>query len=421
MGSAKRDVVIVGGGIMGLMTAYFLTQKGASVTVLEKGRLPCGSSYGNAGLIVPSHLQPLCSPANLKEGFRHLFNPVGPFSVSLTGDGRRLLWLGRFAAHCTEAHVARAVSVYRDLADRSLVLHDALAELGGSHYEYGRHGLLCVYASKKGFQAACEEAEALCRAGRPARVLEADALRRLEPSLADAVVGGILQEPDGSLNPSAFMTWLAQRVRDQGGQIAEETEVFGAEVSQGRVVRLRTNRGPVAGEQFVVAAGAWSGILTGRMGVRLPVEPAKGFSITYEAPLDALRHPLLLEEARVAVTPMEGALRLAGVLELSGFDDAVPLRRLDAMERDLTTFLPSLGRLAVREIWRGFRPCTPDGLPVIGRLRSPKNLLVGSGHATKGMFLGPVTGELLAEFLEGRSPAPSVERAVDPNRFAHLF
>jgi D-amino-acid dehydrogenase len=317
--------------------------------------------------------------------------------------------------------VARVVSVYRDLADRSLLLHDALAELGGSHYEYRRQGLLCVYASKKAFQGACEEAEALCRAGRPAQVLDADAVRRMEPSVADAVVGGILQEPDGSLNPSAFITWLAQKVLDQGGSIVEETEVFGADVSQGNVVRLRTSRGPVFGEQFVVAAGAWTGLLTGRMGVRLPVEPAKGFSITYEAPLSAVRHPILLEEARVAVTPMEGALRLAGVLELSGFDDAVPLRRLDAMERDLNTFLPSLGQLSVREIWRGFRPCTPDGVPVIGRLRFPKNLLVGSGHATKGMFLGPVTGELLAEFLDGRNPEPSGQRAVDPNRFAHLF
>lgn len=421
MGSGKKDVVIVGGGIMGLMTAYFVTQKGASVTVLEKGRIPCGSSYGNAGLIVPSHLQPLCSPANLKEGSRHLFNPVGPFSVSLTGNARRLMWLGRFVAHCTKAHVGYAVSIYRELADRSLVLHDALGQLGGSHYEYARHGLLCVYASKKGFHGASEEAEELCRAGRPARVLEADALRRLEPSLADSVVGGILQEPDGCLNPSAFMAWLAQKVRDQGGSIVEETEVFGAEVSQRKVLGLRTNRGPVPGDQFVVAAGAWTGTLTGRMGYRLPVEPAKGFSITYEAPQDAVRHPILLEEARVAVTPMGGALRLAGVLELCGFDDAVPLRRLDAMERDFTTFLPSLGRLSVREIWRGFRPCTPDGLPVIGRLRSPKNLLVGSGHATKGMFLGPVTGELLADLLDGRNPAQSLQRAVDPNRFNRLF
>lgn len=421
METPKADVIVVGGGVMGLMTSYYLAQKGASVVVLEKGRLPCGSSSGNAGLIVPSHLQPLCSPANLKEGFRHLLNPLGPFSITFTGDGRRLLWLARFARHCTAQHVAKAVSVYRDLADRSTTLHDALAEEGGSAYGYARKGLLCVYVTEKTFRDASEEAEALTRAGRPAHVLDAQAVRSLEPALGPRCLGGILQEPDGSLNPSAFIDYLARTLRLRGVSILEETEVFGAEMSRGAIVRLWTSRGSLRGDQVVLAAGAWTGVMARRMGCRLPVEPAKGFSITYDVPTPALTRPILLEEARVAVTPLGGALRLAGVLDLCGFDDSIPLQRLHAMERDMKTYLPAFGALVAREIWRGFRPCTPDGLPVIGRMRHPRNLLVASGHATKGMFLGPVTGELTALLAEHQFLPDPLGRALDPNRFADAF
>lgn len=421
METPKADVVIVGGGVMGLMTSYYLALKGASVLVLEKGRIPCGSSYGNAGLIVPSHLQPLCSPANLKEGLRHLFNPVGPFSIAFTGDGRRLLWLARFARHCTAEHVALAVSVYRHLADRSTVLHDALAQEGGATYNYARNGLLCIYATEEAFRHASEEAEALNRAGRPAQVLDAQAVRRLEPALGPHCVGGILQEPDGSLNPSAFIDYVAKTVRERGVKILEETEVFGAETSRGAIISLWTSRGPVRGRQFVLAAGAWTGLMARRIGCPVPVEPAKGFSITYDPPHVSVSRPILLEEARVAVTPLGSSFRLAGVLDLCGFDDSVSLQRLHAMERDMKTALPALGSLAVREIWRGFRPCTPDGLPVIGRMRRLRNLLVASGHATKGMFLGPVTGELTALVADGQSLPKPLSTALDPNRFADGF
>lgn len=421
METPKADVIVVGGGVMGLMTSYYLAQKGASVVVLEKGRIPCGSSYGNAGLIVPSHLQPLCSPANLKEGLRHLFNPVGPFSIAFTGDRRRLLWLARFARHCTAEHVAKAVAAYRDLADRSTTLHDALAQEGGSSYDYARKGLLCVYATEKAFRQASEEAEALNRAGRPAQILDADAVCRFEPALGPRCVGGILQEPDGSLNPSAFIDYLAKTVRDRGVSILEETEVFGAETSRGAIVSLWTSRGSLRGHQFVLAAGAWTGLMARRMGCPIPVEPAKGFSITYDAPTLPVSRPILLEEARVAVTPLGSSLRLAGILDLCGFDDSVSLQRLHAMERDMKTYLPDSAHGAVREIWRGFRPCTPDGLPVIGRMRRPRNLLVAAGHATKGMFLGPVTGELTALLAEGRPLPDPLGTALDPNRFADRF
>ncbi len=416
METQKSDVVIVGGGVMGLLTAYYLLREGAIVTVLEKGRLPAGSSYGNAGLIVPSHLQPLCSPGNVKEGLRHLLNPTGPFSISLSLNPRRLLWLGRFVRHSTHAQVHYAVGVYRELADRSLELHDALARSAELAYEYARDGLLCLYETQEAFMAAARDAEELSRVGRPARVLEAREIRERVPAVGRSIIGGVLQEPDGRLNPAAFVSWLGNQVRQARGRILEETEVYGASFSGSGVRELKTTRGPVKADQFVLTAGAWTGRVAAMVGHPLPVEAAKGFSITYEKPAGISSVPLLLEEARVAVTPFADTLRLAGVLELCGLDDALSARRIDAMERHLLRTLPALAPLKAKEIWRGFRPCTPDGLPMIGRLKRPHNVVVATGHATKGIFLGPVTGSMVAHIVSGTEEDPHLLKALNPDR-----
>ncbi|SMC24988.1 D-amino-acid dehydrogenase [Desulfacinum hydrothermale DSM 13146] len=416
MGAQKPDVVIVGGGVMGLTSAYYLARQGAAVTVLEKGQLPAGSSYGNAGLVVPSHLQPLCSPANVREGLRHLANPTGSFSIDLSADPWRMAWLARFVRHSRTDHVRYAVGIYRVLADRSLVLHDDLVRQGGQAYEYSRNGLLCIHETPQSLEAAAREAEELARSGRPARVLDADQVRDLVPAAGSCIAGGVFQEPDGRLHPAAFISWLADEVRRAGGRILEGTEVFGASLAGTGVRRLQTTKGPMEADQFVLAAGAWTGRLGAMLGRRLPVEAAKGYSITYEKPAKTVSLPLLLEEARVAVTPFADSLRLAGVLELSGLDDRLSARRIAAMEHDLRRILPGLGPLKVREIWRGFRPCTPDGLPIIGRLRRPHNVVVATGHATKGIFLGPVTGEMVSQLLSGSRLDPSLHKALDPNR-----
>ncbi|MGQ9485320.1 MAG: NAD(P)/FAD-dependent oxidoreductase [Desulfosoma sp.] len=416
METHKPDVVIVGGGVIGLMSAYELTRAGAAVSVLEKGRLPTGSSYGNAGLIVPSHLQPLCSAANVKEGLRHLLNPTGPFSIGFSPDPQRLVWLGRFVRHSTAAHGRYAVGIYRALADRSLELHDALARVADSAYEYARDGLLCLYETHKALKAAAMDAEELSRVGRPAQVLNAREVREWVPAVGSSIIGGVLQKPDGRLNPMAFITWLASQVRQSGGRILEETEVYGASWAGHAVTALKTTKGSVKADQFVLAAGAWTGRLAAMLGCRLPVEAAKGFSITYEKPAETPSLPLLLEEARVAVTPFADALRLAGVLELCGLDDRLSARRIDAMERDLMRILPGLGSLHVKEIWRGFRPCTPDGLPCIGRLHRPHNVVVAAGHATKGIFLAPVTGSMVASVLSGDGAYRNLLTALNPHR-----
>ncbi len=414
---SSADVIVVGGGVMGLMTAYFLTRKGARVVVVERDRIPCGSSYGNAGLIVPSHLQPLCSPANVKEGLAHLFRSDGPFAVRLSANPDRLKWFGRFLRHSTSGHVAYAVGIYGALADRSVQLHDGLAKRAGSRYGYRRSGLLCLYETAKALEAAYEEAETLRRLGRSFRLLDRSELEALVPHVGRAVVGAILQEWDGSLHPAAFVGWLAEEVTKGKGEILEETEVFGASTSRGFVRSLRTSKGSLRGDQVVLAAGAWTGVLSSRMGVKLPVEPAKGYSLTFRPWASPPPYPLLLEEARLAVTPFSSTVRLAGILEFSGFSDHRSPRRLKAMRRDFMRIFPKLGDPLSGEVWHGFRPCTPDGLPCMGRLQGLKNVFVATGHATKGIFLAPVTGEWVTELLEGRSPDRELEKALDPNRF----
>jgi D-amino-acid dehydrogenase len=399
------DVLIIGGGVIGVCSAYYLAGKGARVTVVEKGEVCSGSSYGSAGLIVPSHSIPLARPGVLGQGLVWLLDPESPFYIKPRLDPDLIAWLLRFSLASRAAPMKQSIPTLLALSQASVALYDELAQTAGIECVYRRNGLLDVFRTPAAQRDAIEDAHLLQANGLPVEVLDAEALYHLEPALQPGLLGAIHFPGDAHLNPADFVRGLARLAEARGARFQTNTEVIGIETEDGRVAAVRTTRGTFKPEQVVLAAGAWSpAVARGLSRLRLPIQAAKGYSISIRRPEVSPNMPLLLAEARVGVTPMGPILRFAGTLEMAGLDLAINERRVGAILRGVREYVPGLETYELVEIWRGLRPVTPDGLPVLGRTQAYQNLIVAAGHAMVGQSLGPITGKLVAQVVCGEKP-----------------
>ena len=393
------EVVIVGGGVIGVCSAYSLSRSGLNVLLLEKAEIASGCSSGNGGLIVPSHALPLASPGALGDGLRWILDPQSPFYIKPRLDIRLVSWLVRFALASRTPVMLRSMPVLRDLLAASAALYKELADRAGFEFGYKGNGSLWVCLSKERLEHEMEELHLLERFQIPVQILDQEEVHDREPALLPQVAGGVFYPNDGHIDPFRFVSGLAEKAQEQGVDICTNTDVIGFETANGRIARIRTTRGDIAAEQVVLAAGSWSPQVAKELRLRIPIEAAKGYSINLEHPEPSPKLPLLLGEARVVVNPLEQGLRLAGTLEMAGLDLSISTRRVDAIRRSCEAYLPGIAQAKVIEIWRGLRPCTPDGLPIIGRSRDFNNLIVAAGHAMLGMSLGPISGKLVSQLV----------------------
>jgi D-amino-acid dehydrogenase len=397
----NTDVLIIGGGVIGVCSAYYLAQRGIRVTLIEKGEIASGCSYGNGGLIVPSDAVPLASPDSLGNGLRWLWNDTSPFYIKPRLNWDLIRWLLGFVRASRRANMLRALPVLRDLLLASRNLYEELAQTAGFDFGFEGHGSLHVFLSKENFQTNVEEAHWMERFNIPFEVWEADQLHECEPSLTSQVVGGVYHPTDGHINPFRFVTGLAEKAQALGAKIYTQIEAMQFEISQGRIARVHTTRGVIQPKQVILAAGSWSPRVARDLKIRIPIQPAKGYSVTMENPSLPPKYPLLLAEGHTVVNPLGHALRVAGTLELAGMDFSYNSRRVSAVHNSMRGYLNGINDLKVIEIWRGLRPCTPDGLPVISLTKEPENLIVAAGHAMLGMSLGPITGKLVSQVVVG--------------------
>lgn len=401
----RADVVVIGGGVIGLCVARALGQRGRHVTVLDKEELGEGCSTGNAGLLVPSHVVPLAAPGVVGQGLRWLFQRGSPFRIKPRWDLRLFRWLWTFYRSCNAEHVRRAAPVLRDL---SLASRSRYEDWAGGDFDFGfrSSGLLIAYETTKGREHERKHVEWAREVGIEASLLDRTGVDEVTPHLPASVKGGVYYHGDALLEPTRLIQVLARQIEQQGADLRQGVAVTGFECQDNTVRLVQTTEGSIAPEDVVLAAGAWSGPLGRELGLRVPVEPGKGYSVTLEGPSDAPDVPFILTEKKISVTPLGGRMRFGGTLELAGFDASIDGRRLRPILKTAAEYVPSINVESPDAVdaWVGFRPCTPDGLPIIGPVPGYDNLVLATGHSMMGVSLAPITGQLVAETVQGETP-----------------
>ena len=417
MSESNADVLILGAGVIGLACAHYLLQAGRSVRVLDQGTAGAATSHGNCGTITPSHAPPLAAPGMIAKGLKWMLSPDAPLYIKPRLDPALAGWLLHFAARCNARDWRRTALARSELLTASRQLLEELVREHRLDCEFTALGLRYVYRSEEALVRELAELPALRELGIESQLLDGRALMAAEPALLPGMAGAIHFPGDAQLRPERFTSELARIVRAQGGIIEEQVGVTGLVIDRGRVQSVATSAGARRGREVLLALGPWSAAMLRQTGLRLPVQPGKGYSITYSRPAVAPSTPLVLREHSVCVTAWDSGFRLGSTMEFAGFDASLNRVRLDALERAASQYLRQPTGAEKREEWAGWRPMTYDDLPILGRAPAQANLWLATGHGMMGMTLSAVTGQLLAELITGA--APSIDpRSSSPSRFA---
>jgi D-amino-acid dehydrogenase len=417
MSTMRSDVLILGGGVIGLACSLQLLKAGASVRVLEQGAPGSGSSHGNCGTITPSHAPPLAMPGMIGVALRSMLRSDAPLYLNPRLDGRRLRWLLGFARRCNWRDFNRAAVARLAILQRSRELLAELVRSDALDCEFDEGGVL--YAYRTAAKRASDEkhhAVVLDRLGIAVQRLRGDEVEAMEPALKPGLVGGLFHPGDARLRPDRYVAELVRRVVELGGVIEAGARVEGFVHENRRIRQVVTSRGAFDGDGVLLALGAWSPLLSKKLGLRLPMQPGKGYSLTYEKPELAPRHALVLREASVCVTTWQSGYRLGSTMEFSGYVEGINRVRIDALRRGAADGLRQPEGPSLLEEWWGWRPMSVDELPIIGRSARWSNLLLATGHGMLGISMSTGTAELVASMLGGpRSPLEASPYA--PARF----
>lgn len=422
MDTKRSDVLVLGGGVVGLACALSLLKTGASVRVLEQGMPGSGSSHGNCGTITPSHSPPLAMPGMIGIALRSMLKSDAPLYLNPRVDRDRLRWLMGFARHCSWRDFKHATGARFALLQRSRHLLGELLRAENIDCDFAEDGVLYVYRSRA--KLAADErhhAAVLDDLGIEVQRLQGADVESREPSLKPGVVGGLFHPGDAHLRPDRYVAGLARRVVELGGVIETNACIEDFAVDQAtpglrRVGQVLTSRGQFAGDHVLMALGAWSPLLGRKLGLRLPMQPGKGYSLTYAKPGLLPRPALVLREASVCVTQWQDGYRLGSTMEFSGYAEGLNQTRLDALRRGATDGLREPAGAELTEAWWGWRPMCVDELPIIGRSQRLANLLLATGHGMLGVSMSGATAELVTSMLGG--PASPIDpKPFLPSRF----
>ena len=416
----SKRIVVVGGGVVGLCTAYWCAQKGHEVVVIERGAAERdGCSFANAGMVVPSHFVPLASPGVVQLGLRWMWNPESPFHVEPRLSAELLGWGWKVWRAATREHVERAAPVLRDLHLASRACFAEWAARWDNAFELVEKGLLVLCSTGHGLEEEAQLAAHAQRLGLAAEVLSAARVAELEPGIRTAVAGGVYFPRDAHLTPARLMAVLQRETQRMGVQLQHQTEVRGWRAEKETIRAVHTSAGPLEADEFVLCGGVWSTGLARELALRLPMQAGKGYSLTLANPPAHPRICAILSEARVAMTPMGSALRFGGTMEITDIDEGINPARIRGIVKSVGRYFPDVtpSHFKSASVRSGLRPCSPDGLPYIGRFGRFANLSTATGHAMMGVSLAPISGKLIAELLSDERPSCAIE-ALSPERYA---
>lgn len=414
-----KSVLIIGGGVIGLCSAYYAARRGWQVTLLERGGPDHDScSLGNAGMVVPSHFVPLAAPGMVALGLKWMWNLESPFYIKPRLSWDLLNWGFKFWRAANRAHVQRSAPLLRDLSLASRSCFEELAAERNNDFGLVQKGLLML--CKTG-HALVEEARNAAQArglGLPVEVLDAKQAAALDGGVRMDIAGGVYFPKDCHLNPARFTAGLTGELQRLGARFEWNAEVRGWRAGDSDIAAVCTQRSEFQADQYVLAGGSWSPLAARELGLKLPIQAGKGYSLTLPRPRQLPSICAIFAEARVAVTPMGGTLRFGGTMEIAGLNEAINPRRVQGIIKAAPRYYPEFREedFAGIQPWRGLRPCSPDGLPYLGRTKRHPNLVVATGHAMMGLSLGPITGRVVADLLAGEKPAFDLA-LLDPERY----
>ena len=393
---------IIGGGINGLFSAYYLQKLGYEVTIIEQGDMSDGCSHGNAGMIVPSHIIPLAAPGMIAKGMRWMLSSTSPFYVRPRMSGSLLKWGWLFYKNSTAQNVEKSIPILRGISLLSKSLYQEFQR--ENYFDFGWHekGLFMLYQTAAMEHEEIEGAAVANRVGIEAQVLNAQEVQNLNPNTKVNVRGGVLYPGDTHLSPNLLISNLKKWLNTEGGvKFYFNTEVQGFDIKNQKVTSVFTQNEKLEFDEIVIAVGAWTGILSEKLGISLPLQGGKGYSFMLDGMGEKVSIPSIMLEARATATGMGDSLRCAGTMEIAGIDLSVNMNRVQGIINGVNSFFPELDvKLPQKEqVWSGLRPCSPDGLPYIGRIKHLKNVIIATGHGMMGLSLGPATGKLVSEIV----------------------
>lgn len=412
----SKHVVVIGAGVVGAACAHYLVESGWKVTIVDRKTFGSGCSHANCGFVCPSHVLPLAVPGAVSNALKSLLSRNGPLRIRPGFNLSLWRWLIAFARRCNRGDMLESGRGIQPLLTSSRALYEDLVR-SGLECEWQTRGLLFVFHSREGMEHYAVTDELLRKEfNAPARPFPGDEVRALEPALKPGLGGGWLYETDAHLRPDRLMASWRKLLESRGVTVREGCPVRGFVREGERAISVRTEQGDIGADAFVLAAGAWTPFLNDHLGCRIPIQPGKGYSITTARPTLCPQVPLIFEEHRVAVTPMQSGYRVGSMMEFVGYDESMSRKRLDYLRAAASFYLGEPVGELVEEEWFGWRPMTPDSRPLIGLSHALENVIVAAGHNMLGLSMAPATGKLVAELLGGRAPHLDA-RPYSPNRF----
>ena len=408
------QVTIVGGGVIGLCCAYYLQKEGYEVTVIERGDITSGTSFGNAGYISPSHFIPLASPGIVAQGLRWMLSSTSPFYIKPRLDLDLIKWAFTFWKNATEQKVKESAPHLNNILQLSRELTTEMKNDLGNSFRMEEIGCFMLYKTEKTEKHELHLAADAKKFNIETKVFSATEVQAMEPEVEVNVRGGILYPIDAHLHPGDFMKTVLDHLIKVGVKVQLNTTVTGFEKQNGKVTAVITDQGKFTCGELVLATGSWLPVATEQLGINLLLQAGKGYSMTFENMEKNLKYPAILVDDRVAMTPMGKDLRMGGTMEISGLKSPTLVKRAEAIFNAAKKYYPGLkvDFPGVNRIWHGYRPLSPDGLPYIGRHSKFENIIIAGGHAMVGLSLAAATGKLVQQIVSNQ------KTEIEMNAFA---
>lgn len=405
----NKNIVIIGGGIIGLCTAYYLQKEGCNVTIIDKSEMNSGASYVNAGYITPSHFIPLATPGIITKGIKWMLDSSSPFYVKPRLDLDFLKWSLAFKKSATKEKVAKAIKPILDINLLGRDLYEDLKLANDFDFHYEKKGLLMFYKSDKVGEEEWEVGKIGIQQGLKVENLSKKQVEKIEPNANLDIKGAVYFHSDAHMTPNLFMKEMISHLESNGVLFYKKEEVVDLQISSKKITKIVTHKREIEADEVVLAAGSWSPLITKKLGLKIPIQAGKGYSVNVKSDTK-ITMPSILCEEKVAVTPMEGFTRFAGTMEIAGINHKINTKRVEAIASAGKRYYKNLEITSEEKenATCGLRPCSPDGLPYIGKSEECKNLTIATGHAMMGWSLGPATGKLVTEIISGKSTSVNI-------------